>query len=344
MLAVYDDCELSSLSFHQALSCADGLIGISDNCLCEFNQTCDLLTARTFLPPKDAFERVFLNRHCNDAFSEYVEYYLRLNTSFQSHVGYHFCPPNGNCHQPSFGKYVRYSSFLNYFQLHNSTTSHKMLYDIEFVGNEFRWTSEVAQCQLGEVSLGWGCIFKPMSEPSARRDVSFSSDFHSLGEKLISLRSTKRNHIVQLMIYGKLLALLTRPSNGLRDYIKQHVVSTHASNNQPVSASRRKLFDGGNSFKESLPNRRRGKPDRNPHNVRFSSRKNTNMARRQLHSASIDWCLRKTNKFALSGLSLGSNHRTNFATEMSEDASCAAPSVSMHVRQGDSCDVVLTAG
>lgn len=294
-------CHRQNISFFQALLCRDGTIGTGMNCQCDDDGDCKLLMKRSFLPSPNSLDVSRQQELCDVEFSNLIEESFANFTFFTAHAGYPQGCSNSNCHSPSIGKYLRYTSLLEYYQLKKDKTS---LFDIKFPTG-FRWSRGISSCELID---GWQCLFKNMSDRNHLYSKSNEKSVHLLHDEsvkwyseILNYRENRPDHAVQLIIYGKLLVMLSRPSSLVVRFLGDHLTSTHASYHAYMADSG--LIEEVSESDEPT----------------FSH---------HTHHHFIPEPCSQTHEFA------------NMSPSMHKSL-CRTFSVSMHVRQGDSCDFVL---
>ena len=223
-----------SSSLESLTACNDGMIGLGANCSCG-NPSCLFATLRSFLPSKELINNYLKTTNQDRSFSKEFSRFLSRNARFEKHRGFPLdlkCQtdpdPQKLC-QSSFGKFLRYNSILEYARfnlrvfLKNETDS---LYDILYP-EKFRWAENIRDCDQG-----WDCAFEDMSMFSQQEDPMneqklFQSDFLNKAIHIVESRSKRRNHIIQIIIYGKLLSMLSRPNGRTLQFINKTLERTN---------------------------------------------------------------------------------------------------------------------
>lgn len=231
-------CTASQVSFFNYLKCKDGFIGIGESCECgQGNCRLDLL--RSYLPESTTLLDMFADeklKKCDDAmtraFSDYILGRAGPNEDgilFERHQGYpqdEDCS-SGTCHTPSFGKYVRYNSLMEYHRF--TGRGNDTLVDIEYPLG-FRWSQNIRKCEEEVQFAGWNCAFQNLSTPLPTNKVegSISTLIEPDLVKLMNkVRLARPNNVAQVVLYGRLLYLLARPSNLVVGYLAKNLVSTN---------------------------------------------------------------------------------------------------------------------
>ena len=224
-------------SFEALFACEDGMIGLGVDCSCGNNTSCLFASLRNFLPSKELINDYLKSAKQDMKFSKEFSKFLYRNAKFEKHRGF---PLDLKCHvdpdpqklcQSSFGKFLRYNSILEYARfnikvfLKNETDS---LYDIVYP-EKFRWAENIPECDQG--NSGWNCAFYDMSSPhehsmNETTTESFQWDFLYKAMRLIEARTKRRNHIAQILIYGKLLSMLSRPNRHILEFMNKTIERT----------------------------------------------------------------------------------------------------------------------
>jgi len=295
-LALGDDekpCTIADVSFFRSLSCKDGMIGQGPDCVCSQQVGCRLNGLRAYLPERSMVNDAYYNKQeykCNRMFRLALSKYLVTTKRVTKRNGYpQDCKKANECHRPSLGKYIRYNSLMQ-FHAYKGLGANDTFIDFQYPFG-FRWAASVPACAAVGKDNSWDCGLLPFSQ--ALQEQASSSDsiverggaqgestkqfLESTMSLVDLLRREKKNHVVQVMLYARMLNLVTRPGAVLQKYVAENTVTL----NPHVAL---------NYFKEQYKD---------------------------------NFTLHDTNSHGL-----GTFHRP-------------PPTVSMHVRQGDSCDKVL---
>ena len=314
-------CSRQDITFFKSQSCKDGTVGQAESCMCANTKgNCELRSLRSYLPERSMFEDVYYNKHthvCDRMFAIVFSRHLLQSRKIQPHNGYpQDCAKETECHTPSLGKYIRYNSLLLFhsYRGHANDTLAEISYSFPF-----RWAKEVSQCSSGnpdpaKMANGWGCAFQPLSQTLADHEKEqallqhlsvWSNHTHTEAVEALMptvdvARRSSPDHVSQILLYARMLSLLTTPSAVVRAYMTRqtttlhgHVTQTHALDYNP-----------------------------NPHSGQHPSVLGATPANPPGAVSTI----RSTGSLELSMLA---------------EHTKPPPSISMHVRQGDSCDKIL---
>lgn len=242
-------CSIQDLSLPDIFNCPDGQIGLGKNCVCGSEsgdpKPCSLASTRSFLPPVETVLDEERHQICDEQLSSFFNFKFleRIRDHVTVEQGYpqHDDCSHDTCHTPSIGKYIRYSSFINYALLRKLSFGESRFVDLHY-DYGWRWAVNVSQCQADKNS-SWNCAFVPFSHPIHRKKAeSLRSDenlFLDLFNRTMQMVTSNPNNAIQIVIYGKLLNLLTRPSDAATSYINDHLISLHPDSAQ---GSRFKAF------------------------------------------------------------------------------------------------------
>jgi hypothetical protein len=272
------------------------MIGVGKSCSSAVN----IATARLFLPPLSELVSS-KNNFCDEIFARHLSSFVHENIYFVNQTGYPVktCVKD-DCHRPSIGKYLRYTSLMEYYRFGKElieNRSHINSLANIFYPHGWHWSKHISSCnnpQQPELN-NWNCGFLRLSDRSLfekiqTRNKSLWIELNNLSKQFFHLRNTKKDSAVQVMIYGFLLYLLSRPSRLVSEFMSKHVIVTPRDiNSVKVRNSRRLLVDEDKKIK-----------------------------------------------------ALRINEPSNSHAKNSKNRQSSSLSVSMHVRQGDSCDVILS--
>ena len=185
---------------------------------------CGIANLRSFLPNKTEFATQLDHRHCDAEFRRSFDDWLQRSTLLIQHPGYpqdRDCQKN-SCPPSSIGKYVRYASLMQYHKAKIKTATGDRhvatLFDIRY-SYIWRWAKGL-HCD------GWNCAFLSMNHSDyLKTDPKKWTD--DLMREVFGYRNSKPNHAVQIILYGKLLSLLTRPSKLAEKFTEEHLVQTY---------------------------------------------------------------------------------------------------------------------
>ena len=228
--------QFSSNSVVGTLACDDGMIGLGPNCSCG-SDNCLFATLRTFLPSTELMDAYINNSKLDATFSKEFTRFILQNAKFESHRGFPYDLRCGTDPDPqklcksSFGKFLRYNSIAQYARfnfrifLKNDSDS---LYEIVYP-EVFRWTEKIPECE--SKNSGWNCAFLDMSSVANNSKLNskktFNRRFLDTVFELIHMRTQRKNHISQIVIYGKLLWMLSRPNEHVQRFINQTIEHTN---------------------------------------------------------------------------------------------------------------------
>ena len=239
-------CNSSEISFFQLLrSCPDGIMGQGPDCACH-QKDCRVAYMRSYLPPMNedwfrAFNKSSRQNQCDDAMGRQFSNYLMGSFSFVKLEGYpvgyrcstnlvSFLIRNKTYHQctHTLGKYIRYNSLYLYHLF--SQLKSKILVDISY-SVSWRSTRGIPHCSgMDSNHHGWRCFFNDLSTtaPTNTRKKSHAKISKKLIKKIDNIRSTKLNHAVQILLYGRLLLSLVTPNKMMIEFASRHRVTVNA--------------------------------------------------------------------------------------------------------------------
>ena len=194
---------------------------------------------RSYLPDAASLVAYYDNstrRYCDRAFSNQLQKWILDGDNFVKSQGYPFdrnCSDPSACHRPSVGKYIRYISMMEFHRF--TGKPNQSFADIVFPYG-WNWAANISSCVAAEKKDGqesvttatpsWNCAFQPFSA----KDQSLSRSLGNISleitkEALWQHRSTPKlkNHVVQVMLFGKVLNILTRPSKAVVDFLLEHL-------------------------------------------------------------------------------------------------------------------------
>ena len=296
----------SNISFFQLLaSCPEGMAGIGKNCTCTDDPTrkgCAYSTLRTFLPPSKVIEEQMQRKSLDILFSKSFNHFLLTRGNFgedkREIFPYHNSKPDLD--KLSIGRFLRYNSVIAYNRLGPETVlaasgteeaKSWSIYNVDYPYVDFRWGWSIEECKSS--NKGWLCGFQSISEKEnettlddfVRSRLVHSSDFIEVLES----RLTSPNNIVQMILFGKMISMLSRPSNNVKMYINNHLMSSKKGK-LPTFADTEEALEDEEEEKEEIS-------------------------------------IEEKQDFSVKG--------------EDEDSNDKAPTVSMHVRHGDACDLFL---
>lgn len=208
---------------------------------------------------------------------------------FNSKKVYHPC-------SVSIGKFLRFNSLFVYHRYSShSRKDHFVNIDYPF---SWKWSQGIESCQSSSSSnAGWSCLFKDFSayhDATRSKNNSKGAILQHVDSILLQLRqlkSTRKNSVVQIPLYGKLLEMLSTPSEAVLAFMKGRVVTVGTGN----TASG------------------------------ISGQRSENM-------------YAVTQEVSEYVVEVGDDFSTEQKATISQTNQMSPPSVSMHVRHGDSCD------
>lgn len=236
-------CDVTQLTFFKSLKyCRDREIGIGANCSCG-SESCTLSTMRSFLPSPELLTKSLQDKYCDSMFSRLADVYIERKATFTPHIGYPqsvdsvHCHIAGTCVHASPGKSVRYNALIEYFRFnHRSFTGKSSLFDIIYPHrNGWYWTQNINMCNDSRqpATYSWSCAFLNMSSSLHENgNINYAGSVDDAKiQDMIHLRENKTDHVLQIMVYGKLLSRLTRPSKLVQQYMEQNVVDVMGNKN-----------------------------------------------------------------------------------------------------------------
>lgn len=240
-------CSLKDFPLFQYSSCESGSIGIGPNCECTQHE-CRLAYARQYLPMSDALQLQHERKDCRTALARRLHSYVLTHSKKAGTRGY---PIDVDCSAlqssiessiseklphvctRSLGKFLRFSS-IHIFNEYLST-----LLKFPAFGNQFtlkdvyysaswRPVQGVSSCNFSNsLDNGWNCLFQSVAQlpPVLEEDkVAVSDqDLQEAFKQLIQSRHNEDN-VVQVLLYGLLLSIMSRPSKQVSDFTVKHLV------------------------------------------------------------------------------------------------------------------------
>ena len=232
----------SNISFFQLLSsCPEGMVGIGINCTCIDNlegKGCAYSTLRSFLPPRLVLQEQMQRKPVDILFSKSFSHFLYKKGNFRSEEQQNFpYHSKKDITKTSIGRLLRYNAMIMYNRLGPETVlaaagseESKLwsIYEIDYPYHDFRWAWDIPECK--SANLGWLCGLKSVSKEETETALDdfmqshlvHSSDFIQVLES----RITNPNNIVQLILYGKILSMISTPSDTVKAYLRDHLLSS----------------------------------------------------------------------------------------------------------------------
>lgn len=188
---------------------------------------CKIQFLREYLPTK----RYFLNKlqyqritKCDEIFSKVLTYWMKTYARIVVRPGY---PYTKYMEKVSIGKYIRINSVIQFHLFHGLSTDH--LIDFYYTTElGWPWTDLNDNCIFPYVN--WNCAFMNFSDISII-SIPTENDFTLLNditkEDVFNLRNIKDNdnHIFTILLYGRLLNILSEPNPIMKDYFLRNVIS-----------------------------------------------------------------------------------------------------------------------
>lgn len=235
---------------------------------------CHFQSMRRCLPEPTLFIKEIKNQlrnHCDHLLSHTMEIWMKLATKIITRTSY---PYTGFTTKLSVGKYARYASFISYkfFTGYLNTTQFA---EIQYPKSlDWPWSDDVKECK-GEFR-GWNCAFLPFSvldphshshlsqvnayhhdkkEGSVTVDQLNISRYHRLDthlDEVFKLRDTKKNHPVQMLLYGKILEIVSLPSILIKEFMLTNlrIIQSNIESGTPNSVLNKPVPLKYNSFLE----------------------------------------------------------------------------------------------
>ena len=167
---------------------------------------------------------------------------LLLNTSnIVKRQGFPFnriCQSPDDCHSITIGKYIRYHSLMQFHRFQGYLNNvddnyHKNnLIDIDFpVG--WKW-SFVHKCREIGLAGSYNCIFRSITESIVSSPdklhklshinlVSWPQISNTILKEMFNIKHNNINNIAQVLMYGKILEMMSKPSKIVEEYIVQYL-------------------------------------------------------------------------------------------------------------------------
>ena len=179
--------------------------------------------ARVYLPPLPTKEVRADLYACDKIFSLSIDHWVAINTKKVPYgVGFK---------KISVGKFVYYNGLME-FKYFNA------LDIIEISINKFSWARNVQEC-TGEFS-DWNCVFQKLPSKNSTRLSSHSrtaaTKYQSLITNIMSHRTTHENHAIQLLLFGKLLQLISEPTSIIETFLLSNLVIVKGENSDSFSS------------------------------------------------------------------------------------------------------------
>ena len=244
-------CDRSLLSVANAISyCHDGHIGIGNQCQCSSGSgsgNCELAYMRSFLPSSSSYLLEYRNERMTvcDRLLSHEFGRLLLNTSIitkgQGYPVNKVCglelPYDVNCHTPSIGKYIRYQSLMQYHRfkgLLNDNDKNDFI-DIDFPHG---WIWSVGDtCNSVNLSGRWSCIFRSITESVSSLErvhkvshINLASWYNTsliVLKDMFNIKYNNDNSVVHIMMYGKIMEMMSKPSSVVEEYIEHHLTNNN---------------------------------------------------------------------------------------------------------------------
>ena len=231
----FSRCRLSILD--TITHCGDGNIGFGNNCDCSA-ESCHLAHMTSFLPSPSMYLQSYrdeLRTLCDRAMS--VEFgKVLLNSSIVTkRQGYPFskvCSSayDPKCHHPSIGKYIRYQSLMEYSvngfrgEISPSGDKRNTFVDISFP-NGWIWAAGLEECKNISRDGSWNCLFDSVTEIEGLKFKKDEKADLKLFDRIFEIRRNNTDSAAHVMMYGKIIDLMTRPSTAVKLYMQKNVVS-----------------------------------------------------------------------------------------------------------------------
>lgn len=232
------DSKRCSFSIIDAITnCDDGKIGVGPNCDCGVSN-CELRYMTSFLPSQLLYMSEYRSENrkiCDKNMSSEFGRVLLSKSIITKKQGYPFnkvCSgaDDQRCHSPSIGKYIRYQSLMEYSvngfrgDFSSNGSNKNNFVDIGFP-NGWIWTTDVDECKSVNRDGSWNCLFESVTDIDDSQKSTVASQSLDTFEKIFKIRQNYTNNVAQLMIYGKIIDLISRPSDVVKDYMQKNVVS-----------------------------------------------------------------------------------------------------------------------
>ena len=217
--AYVQPCEESDFSIFQALhGCKDDMVGIGSDCTCNEDTECRFGHVREYLPSPEVYLQKFRQQRSNMC-DRRLGNQMRT-TLLQKNIEKHRAFPQDDANPGinTVGKDVRYNAIMAYahFEPMNNEST---LYD--FVHPGYPWTSGTPACAGDPDLQDWNCLYKPLASLG---DHDFGPAKIKASHVHAALQArTQRSHIVQVMLYGLFLDMMTVSSDPAMEYMAQNL-------------------------------------------------------------------------------------------------------------------------
>jgi hypothetical protein len=320
-------CSPHMLSIIQSFSCQDGQIGLSSTCQCDAFSTCHFADLKEYLPSLSLLQSSSWSDTialCNHQLKTIFTDNIRSRSSFITSTGYPLDIPPEICQQKeelaltssrryhpcsvSIGKFLRYNSLFVYRLFgrgtrvsgYSSRGHHQRdtFVDLEY-NYPWRWSQGLEECRQQNLT-NWNCLFRDFSRPDVpvpgdddseqppffvvrsgcedsledsietikkskakrsrrknrrprarelketheeceEQETRYSSveipSSQKIMKQLRDYRIQKPNHMSQLLLYGHLLTMLSRPSDPVWKFLERHLVYLPASPSASAASS-----------------------------------------------------------------------------------------------------------
>lgn len=126
----------------------------------------------------------------------------------------------------SLGRFVYYNALMNYNFFNGGKVN--VIADIDM--KSFKWSQGIDVCS-GEYA-NWNCAFLSLSSLSnlsvlsinSPTKNSYTSKERNIAQKILSFRENKKNSLVQMLLYSKMMNLITRPTLHSKKFLIEYLV------------------------------------------------------------------------------------------------------------------------
>lgn len=245
-------CSKDKLSFFKLLDAPDeGYIydpNVSKRVLkgiCDDDPTrCKIQFLRSFLPDSAYYLNSLKDsrrNRCDSRLSTLLDSWLTNHGHIMTHPGYNYTEWSQKI---SIAKYARFAAMLQYKLF--SGQKNDTLINFYYPGVlGWAWSDSVSNC-TGNYS-NWNCAFEKFRNSNIRKSIAQNTNIATNMDEIFSYRQKKIKHIIQVLLFGKLLSIISRPSNLVKKYMADNIVSINPSvwNKNP---RRSKSFESYDDF------------------------------------------------------------------------------------------------
>ena len=216
---------------------------------------CKIQFSREFLPESTYYLSELQKskeNDCDSILSKALTYWLKSYARIVTRPGY---PYQKYMEKVSIGKYVRFNSMIQFHLFHGFTNDHLINFHYnQNPGLGWPWTDENPNC-VGNFT-NWNCGFRNFNE-IVPEEIMTTDELSVLGvnqNETFRLRSEKPNHILQVLLFGKVLEIVSEPNSIIKEYMMENWISVNPNavllNYVPSTIPIIEKFKSFSNFKE----------------------------------------------------------------------------------------------